>query len=225
MREIFWASGSPMAWPVQLALKEKKLEHQSTQLSFSSGDNKTPEYLAMNPRGKVPLLRDGGLVIYEAHAIVDYLERNYCDVPLLPSGCEDQALDLTRRFETGYIYPAADPAISYTSYSSALRRDQWDLRYLAELAQPLVDEFSRWETYLTGRRWLVSDTQPTQSDLFLIPMLLYMRRFGFNYVERGLSNLAAYCERALSLDSVQQTWPPHWLESEGDPTFGLHSNI
>lgn len=214
-----------MAWPVQLALKEKKLEHRSIQLTFSSGDNKTPEYLAMNPRGKVPLLHDGNTVVYEAHAIVEYLELNYPEVPLLPTQCQDQALDLTRKCETSYIYPAADPAISYTSYSSVLRRDQWDLCHLAELAQPLVDEFSRWETYLTERSWLVNDVRPRQSDLFLIPLMLYMRRFGFNYAERGFSNLAAYCERALQLDCVQETWPPHWRENEGDPTFVLHLKI
>lgn len=219
MLEIIWASGSPMAWPIQLALLEKKIPHRSTQISFSNGDNQTEEFLSLSPRGKVPVLRDGDIALYESHAIIDYLERTYPDNALLPIDRGGQARDLAHRAETTYIYPAADPAISYTSYSSTLKRNEWDLEQLQVLAEPLVEEFQRWEQYLEARIWLGRDDAPGQSDCFFIPILMYMNRFGFDYRSREMTNLAAYYERVIKRDSVQKTWPPHWRTSQGDPTF------
>src|SRR3569832_563625 len=49
------------------------------------GGNKTPEYLAMNPNGLVPTLRDGDLVLWESHAIVRYLTGRYGPGKLWPA--------------------------------------------------------------------------------------------------------------------------------------------
>lgn len=217
--KVFWASGSPMAWPVQLALQEKALPHESVQLSFANGDNRSADFLALNPRGKVPVLVHNDITVYESHACVEYLEAAFPEPALRPASASARALDLVRRFETSYIYPAADAAISYTSYSSTLTREEWDADHLAALAVPLVEEFSRWDDYLADCEWLCGDPAPTLADLFLIPFVMYMHRFGFDYGARGMSNLAAYHGRARNRPSVQATWPPHWRESEGDPTF------
>jgi len=221
MIEIYWASGSPMAWPIQIALREKEIPHRSININFSDGDNKTPEFLARNPRGKVPVLMDGDVAVYESHAIMDYLERYFPKVPLLPSDKAGAAADLSRRLEINYIYPAADAAISYTSYSSALRREDWDRQRLETLSEPLVQEFQRWDSYLDGRQWLGRDDGPGQSDIFFIPLLMYMNRFGFDYQQREFSNLARYFAVAKQRPSVTETWPPHWLTSDGDPTFAI----
>mgnify|MGYP002261268915 CR=1 FL=1 len=224
MIKIYWASGSPMAWPIQLALREKNLTHQSCQLSFAAGENRAPAFLALNPRGKVPLLVDGDVTVYEAHAIMDYLESAYPEQPLVPDDNPGRIRNLIRKNETAYIYPAADAAISYTSYSSTLSRDDWNIDHLAGLAEPLVNEFKRWNGYLLDNSWLCGECGPMQADLFLIPLLMYMKRFGFDYAARGLPALAAYSARAERRESVQATWPPHWLQSEGDPTFSQFLN-
>ena len=44
---LYWGSGSPYAWPVQLALEEKGLKYEGKLLSFSDGDTRKPEYLSM----------------------------------------------------------------------------------------------------------------------------------------------------------------------------------
>ena len=73
--EIYWGSGSPNSWRVLLAAEALRLPYESKLLEFSKGEHRTPEFLALNPRGKVPVLRDGGFVLYESLAILQYLDR------------------------------------------------------------------------------------------------------------------------------------------------------
>src|SRR5690349_18889389 len=80
--EIFWLSGSPFAWRVMLALEVKGLPYQSRLLQRSTGELRSPEFLALNPRGQVPVLRDGEVVVRESLAILAYLDRQYPEPPL-----------------------------------------------------------------------------------------------------------------------------------------------
>ncbi|MEO6395095.1 MAG: glutathione S-transferase family protein [Devosia sp.] len=62
---------------VRWALAELGLEHEHVLAGGKFGGNNTPEYLAMNPNGLVPTLRDGDLVLWESHAILRYLSAEY----------------------------------------------------------------------------------------------------------------------------------------------------
>jgi glutathione S-transferase len=55
--EIFWGSGSPFSRRVLLGAEIKELAYESRLLEFSKGHMKAPEFLQMNPRGKIPLRR------------------------------------------------------------------------------------------------------------------------------------------------------------------------
>src|SRR5688572_28133858 len=85
-------SGSPFAWRIWLALEHKRLPYELKMLSFSAGDTRTPEFLAMNPRHKVPVLVDDGFPIYESSAIGEYLEDRWPERPLLPDNPRDRAI-------------------------------------------------------------------------------------------------------------------------------------
>ena len=58
---------------VRWALAELGLAYEHIPLGGKFGGNREPDYLAMNPNGLVPTLRDGDLVLWESHAIVRYL--------------------------------------------------------------------------------------------------------------------------------------------------------
>lgn len=57
---FYYGSGSPFAWRVWLALEHKRIACELKTMSFSAGDLKTPQYRAINPRGKVPSIMDDG---------------------------------------------------------------------------------------------------------------------------------------------------------------------
>ena len=74
---LYYGSGSPFAWRAQLALEHKALEYELKILSFSAGDTRKPEFVALNPRHQVPVLVDGDFILYESNAIVEYIDEAY----------------------------------------------------------------------------------------------------------------------------------------------------
>ena len=76
---LYYGSGSPYAWRAQLALERKALPYEIKLLSFSAGDTRKPEFMALNPNAKVPVIVDhdapGGVscTVFESGAILLYL--------------------------------------------------------------------------------------------------------------------------------------------------------
>ena len=71
---LYYGSGSPYAWRAWLALEQKGASHEVRTMSFAAGDLRTAEFLALNPRRRVPVLVDNGFVVYESAAIVEYID-------------------------------------------------------------------------------------------------------------------------------------------------------
>ncbi|MCP4375656.1 MAG: glutathione S-transferase family protein, partial [bacterium] len=79
---------SPFVRKVRVALALKGLEYES-EGTFPG--TRTPEYLAINPLGKIPAFEDGGLVICDSTVIIEYLEEQYPEVPVRPTNAADRA--------------------------------------------------------------------------------------------------------------------------------------
>lgn len=75
---------SPNCQRVKVVLAEKKLPFETVPTDIRKGDQKKPEYLKMNPYGKVPVLTDGDTVLYESCVINEYLEDKYPNPSLMP---------------------------------------------------------------------------------------------------------------------------------------------
>src|SRR5207247_10240 len=90
---LYYGSGSPYAWRAQFALEHKALPYERKVLSFSAGDTRKPEFLALNPRHRVPVLVDGDFVLYESNAIVEYLDEAHpaTGAPLFPGDVRTRA--------------------------------------------------------------------------------------------------------------------------------------
>ena len=90
--DVFWGSGSPYSWRVLLALEYKRLPYTSHLLQFSKQEHKSPHMLALNPRGRVPTLKDGDYVVFESLAVMYYLDRKYPARPLFGDSPEEGAV-------------------------------------------------------------------------------------------------------------------------------------
>jgi glutathione S-transferase len=58
-------------------------------VELANGEHKSSEYLALNPLGKVPTVKDGNFVIYESLAVMAYLDKRYPDTPIFGVSPQD----------------------------------------------------------------------------------------------------------------------------------------
>ena len=69
---------------VKIALHEKGLAYERVTLDLARRDQKRPEFLRVNPYGKVPVIDDGGKVLFESCIINEYPDEKYPNPPLMP---------------------------------------------------------------------------------------------------------------------------------------------
>jgi glutathione S-transferase len=89
----FAASGNSRI--VRLVLEEKGLPFERVNIDVTKGENRTPQFLKLNPRGKVPVLVHstpaGDVLISESSVINEYLEEVFPDPPLMPNAVAKRA--------------------------------------------------------------------------------------------------------------------------------------
>jgi glutathione S-transferase len=69
---------------VKIVLHEKGLAYQRVTLDLAKKEQKRPEFLKLNPYGKVPVINDNGKVLFESCIINEYLDEQYPNPPLMP---------------------------------------------------------------------------------------------------------------------------------------------
>jgi glutathione S-transferase len=212
--EIFWGSGSPFAWRALLALELKRLPYDSHLLSFSKNEHKTPAMLALNPRGKVPVLKDGGFVLAESLAILAYLERKYPEPPLFGRTAE----------EAGAVWKAVADCVFYfdppvTKIAGAVFFSG-DLEAVRPAVPEVRAEIKSMEQRLTAQPWLAAGAI-SAADIAVLPMLEILLRaaakdaakpldLGVLPIETAYPAIAKWRDRIRALPAYDKTYPPHW---------------
>lgn len=82
--KIYDAAQSPNARKVRLLAAELGIPLERVPVSIQKGENRTPEYLAKNPNGKIPTLEEEGFVLWESGAIMKYLAAKRPEKSLMP---------------------------------------------------------------------------------------------------------------------------------------------
>jgi glutathione S-transferase len=83
--------GPTRALRVRWTLQELGVPFESVVIRLTKDEHKRPEFLAINPAGKLPVLVDGHLVLTESAAIVRYLAEKYPEKQLLPTALQQRA--------------------------------------------------------------------------------------------------------------------------------------
>ena len=84
MLKLYDYPDCPFCQKVRVVLAEKDLEYEKVFVDLRRQEQKAPEFLRMNPYGKVPVLVDEDAVVYDSTVINEYLEDVFPDVPLRP---------------------------------------------------------------------------------------------------------------------------------------------
>jgi len=178
------------------ALEELGADYQLHLVDLTKGEGQSPEFLKLNPAGKVPVLTDGELVLTESAAICTYLGDRHPESGLVPR-------------------PGTAERAEY---------DQWGYFVLSELEQPLwtlgkhrfalpkerrvaaILDVAPWEfqraakvlaTRLDQRNYLVGDSF-SMVDILAAHTLLWARAFK---VPHGFASLDAYEQRICAREA------------------------
>lgn len=198
---------SPPSWMIQLALHEKDLEHRVVELDFAAGEHRTPEMLARNPRGTIPVLTEGSRTLYETFAILEYLEAAYPHPALMPEDLDARAIALTCFHASSNLKTTGMQLFAYL-----MRNPEPDPARLDDMKARLHAELAHWERHLTSLAspFLAGDAL-TLADLSVYAYLATAQYLGLSLSPE--SALAAFVERMRARQSVNHTWPVLWRES------------
>lgn len=212
---LYYGSGSPYAWRAQFALEHKALPYELKVLSFSAGDTRKPEFLALNPRHRVPVLIDGDFVLYESNAIVEYLDEAYpaTGAPLFPGDLRTRALVRRLVLEVdNYFDEAAEPVFEQAFWKKPEERDP---QRLADGRKAAVEEFGMFTKAMRGD-FLAGPL--SAADFAFYPLVAFMKRCeiklpDLNVDEMLTPQLRAWKARIEALPFFERTIPPHWKQS------------
>ena len=150
-------------------------------LDTRGGENRSAEYLSINPMGKIPALVDGPLKLWESNAINLYLAEKFPNAGLVPSPLDRRAL--VHRwlfFQTGHVTPAC---ISVFRSTNPRVKAFWQTSADPKTVEAGTKELARYlpvlEAALTNRDWLEGEF--TIADIAYAPHLLLIAEGGFDY--------------------------------------------
>jgi len=211
---LYYGSGSPFAWRVQLALEHKALPYERKVLSFAAGDTRKPEFVALNPRHRVPVIVDGDFVLYESNAIVEYLEDAYpsSGSPLFPGDARTRALARRLIMEVdNYFDEAIDPL---TTEAFGKKPEERDASAIAASRAAPVDELKSFTKQLR-RDFLAGPL--SAADFAFYPYISYLPRCQLKLPDLDADGmltpeLRAWKGRVERLPFFDKTYPPHWKQ-------------
>lgn len=170
----YWRSSA--CYRVRIALKLKNVDYESREIDLREDEQKSADFLELNPQGLVPLLEIDGHRLTQSLAILNYLDIRYPNQPLIPASAADRAHVVAMAMVVACdIHPLNNLRV---------------LKYLKnELGhdQPEVDRwYAHWITEGLGALEALAAPQagkflfgnaPTGADVCLVPQLYNARRF------------------------------------------------
>jgi len=171
------------------AAEELGLQYERIDAGLQYGINKTPEYLAMNPTGLVPTMRDGDFVLWESHTIVRYLCAKHATGTLCPADPRERA-DAERWMDWAFTFQGAMRNVFWGLIRTP--PEKRDPKAIEEGRQRSAELLAIPERVLAGRRYITGE-RFTMGD---IPLGCEVQRWMRVPIDRPrFPNLEAWFER------------------------------
>jgi len=174
---------------VRWTLQELGVDFEPITVNLMAGDHRRPEFLKLNPAGKLPVLVDGDLVLTESVAIVLYLAEKYADKKLIPTDLKQRAeVNRWLLFATTELEQPLWRMSRHTSIYPEDRRSPADVALAREDFKPMAAVL---EQHMRGREFIVGD-RVTVADFVTAYTLDWANEF---HLLDGFPELTAYMER------------------------------
>jgi len=184
-----------------VALEEIGVPFETELVRLASKQQKSPEYLALNPKGKVPVLIVDGTPITENVSILSWLNETYPDANLLPktnSSFEHYKQMGDIAFISGTVHPfvtrIAMPQKFATSKDAIAEVKQAAIEEVRQYAQLIDDRYSK-GPWWHGDQWSIMDAYVFWA---------WTRMVGEGFPEAEYTNVVDLCKRIQERPSVQK---------------------
>ena len=224
MLKLYYSPGACSFAP-HIMLEESGLPYTAELVSLAEGKQRTPEYLAINPKGRVPVLvTEEGETLTEVPAISWYIAESATSIRLLPQ----DRLAAARCFEWFNWLSGTLHTMAYGQFWRAQRfvADEKLFPAVKEKGmQNILENYAYIENRLAGRSWAVGDVQGSTSaaggrmpgaaeaytavDAYLLVFFRWGNRIGVD-MRGGYPRWTAHAERMLQRPAVQRA-----IEQEG----------
>jgi len=195
--KLYDFKSSPNCQRVKIVLAEKNLPYDIAPIDLRAHEQKTPEYLKLNPYGKVPVLTDDATVLYESLIINEYLDEKYPNPPLMP---KDPAKKAKARILVDYGMAHFDAP--YQRLRMELMKDakEQNQQVIATAKAELKKLLQRLEDEIGEQQYLLGDFSLVDADL--LPRFTRLEGFGV-LPDPSLPRLGNYLERVKARPSVR----------------------
>lgn len=188
-----------------ITLEETGAPFEARRVALANGEQNTPEYRAINPRGRVPALRvDDGEVLTENPAILAYLARRFPEATLLPADPLAEARCLSMM---AFLSSSVHPAFAHIFRPERFADDTAVHPALKEKGRQVFhDHLREIDGLLAGKEW--AQGPYTVCDPYLLVFYWWGMRIELPVAE--LANYTAHKQRMLARPAVRRA-----IEREG----------
>lgn len=194
---------------VLAASRHLDLEPEIRLVNVYRGEGRTPEYLAVNPTGKIPLLVDGKFTLWESNAILLYIAEAYGDFRLFSRDPKERAAIASWLFwESAHwqptLIPVLSPFIGHKLLPEAVPAPADPPDWRNEQLQPLLAQL---DAHLREHQFVAGNSL-TIADFSVGGMMTYFRAAEFPFA--AFPNLTAWHGRLEALEAWQETKTELW---------------
>ena len=204
---------SSAAFRMRIALNHKGIAYDPVPVSLPKDEHKLARYLALHPQGLVPALEDGGNVLVQSLAMMEYLEETHPQPPLLPPGAADRAyVRAAAQIIACEIHPLNNlRTLRYVKKSYRLDQDgvnTWYRHWIAEGLAALELFIASSKKY---GKYCYRD-QITTADCCLVPQVFNAQRYECPLA--AYPTIMAIFEECMRLDAFIDAQPGKQPDAE-----------
>lgn len=197
MIKLYDFKSSPNCQRVKVVLAEKNLPYEIVNIDLRKQEQKAPEFLKLNPYGKVPVLVDNGTAVYESCIINEYLDERYPEPPLMPA---DPAARAKVRVLIDYGLAHLDQPYQQLRLELMKEQKEQNPQSVTEAKSSLRQLLRHLENALGNQPYLAGNF--TLADAALIPRFIRLEGFGV-LPDPALPCLRTYLQRMKDRPSVK----------------------
>ena len=197
MIRLYDFKSSPNCQRVKIVLAEKNIPYETVNVDLRAQEQKTPDYLKLNPYGKVPVLTDDNTVLYESCIINEYLDEKYPNPPLMP---KEPGKKAKVRILVDYGMAHFDNPYQKLRMELMKEPKEQNQQVIDSAKSDLKNLLQRFEAEIGDQQYLTGDFSLVDADL--LPRFTRLEGFGV-LPDPSLPRLGKYLERMKARPSVK----------------------